>query len=109
MNNQICSISGCEADTAYAVIDDKKCYRITFSRSLAWHIKKTSGKRGLKVRRVKLHLEKQLEAGQVSTTGLYAICKAKSGWPLRVTFFKDLASMWKNDTTSIYECKISLG
>lgn len=103
-NKQICSISGCISDEAYAVIDDKKLYRITFSKSLAEYIVQTIGFG--EVKKIQLILGKELKPGEKSSSGLFAICKAKSKWPLRVTLFKDLAEMWKNYSTCIYECYI---
>jgi len=79
-------------------------YRITFSRSLADLISKETG---LNVRKVQLHLGRELSPGEESLTKLYAICKAQNLWPLRVTFFKEAAQMWANETTKILECKVS--
>ena len=31
----------------------------------------------------------------MSENGLYAICKSKTGWPLRVTLFYEAAQMWQ--------------
>lgn len=90
---------------AYAVTDGKKVYRITFSRSLAELISKQTG---YHVRPCELHLGKELKPNEKSENNLYAICKRKNGWPLRVTFFKEAANMWFNDSTSINECKIQL-
>ena len=101
--NQTCKPSGCKADVAYAIVDEKKVYRITFSLSLAEYIAKITNKQ---VKKVTLHLGKELSVGDTSESGLYAICKAKNLWPLRVTFFKELAELWKSDTTVIYECKL---
>lgn len=105
-NKQTCSISGCVSDEAYAIIDDKKLYRITFSKSLAEYIVKINGFGYVK--KIQLILTKELKPGESSSSGLFAICKAKSKWPLRVTLFKDMAKMWKNKSTSIFECYIKI-
>jgi hypothetical protein len=59
------------------------------------------------VRRVKLFIGEELEDIDSSQERAFAICK-KNGWPLRVTFFKEAAKMWKSDTTKVCACKISL-
>jgi hypothetical protein len=41
-------------------------------------------------------------------TKLFAICKKSNGWPLRITFFKELAELWTTDTTFIQEARIKV-
>lgn len=79
-------------------------YRITFSLSLANLIAKQTG---YLVKKVMLHLGKEVNEKEKSNSNLYAICKSTTLWPLRVTFFKDMAKMWLNDSTRLFECKIS--
>jgi hypothetical protein len=79
-------------------MDEKKVYRITFSKSLADYI---AGKE-YKVEKVRLFLT----GTPTDSTKLYAVCKKESLWPLRVTFFKEMAEMWENDSTVIQECLI---
>jgi hypothetical protein len=75
-------------------------YRITFSKSLADLIAKETG---YEVKRVKLFL------GDITEdTKLFAICKKESGWPLRVTFFKECIDLWKSPTTVFKGCQIQL-
>jgi hypothetical protein len=44
-----------------------------------------------------------LGPGEPSRTGLYAVCK-KSGWPLRVTLFHELADHWRHESREVREC-----
>lgn len=97
---QTCSISGCSFDKAYAIVKDGKVYRITFSKSLADLISK---KTGYEVKRVKLFMEDITD-----DTTLFAICKKESGWPLRITFFKQCMNLWKSDSTVFKGCKIQI-
>ena len=96
-----CDISGCKFDEAYAVIDDKKLYRVTFSASLADIIAKQTGKA---VKKVKLKMGRTLEPGEQSSSGLYAICKVGSGWPLRVSLFKQAMELWQDSSRVMKEC-----
>jgi hypothetical protein len=79
---------------------------VTFSRSLADHIAGLDA--GVTVRRGMLMVGKELATGEESTTGLYAVCKAKDGWPLRVTLFAELADWWRDDSRTVHECSIEL-
>lgn len=98
--NQVCSISGCSFDKAYAIIKDNKVFRITFSKSLAELIGKQTG---FEVKRVRLHL------GDIDPdTKLFAVCKKESGWPLRVTLFKQCIDLWESPTTIAKGCKIQI-
>ena len=57
---------------------------------------------GYELKKVKLYL------GPVTDdTKLFALCKT-SGWTLRVTFFKELAEMWKSPTTMLQDCRIQV-
>ena len=102
MKKQNCSVQGCKADVAYMITDGSKCYRITFSKSLADYIAKEVD---MKVERIELILTNEL-CDKASKSGLYAVCKKDSIWPLRITLFKELAELWTTDTTVIYECYI---
>jgi hypothetical protein len=66
-------------------------HRLTFSKSLADHLAEQTG---YQVRKVTLQIGRQLAPGEKSSNGLYAICKAKSGWPLRITLFYEAAQLW---------------
>ena len=76
---------------------------MTFSRSLAEHIARTS-EAPLHVVRVRLRLGALLAPGAVSPTGLYAVCSARSGRILRVTLFQDLAELWRDPSRTVYAC-----
>ena len=97
--HQVCELSGCKFDIAYAVLDEKKIYRITFSKSLAEYIAKLTDK---KVSKIKIFLGKEIRNIDESNEKLFAIVKAKNNWPLRITFFKEAAKLWKADTTKIF-------
>lgn len=53
-----------------------------------------------------LRIGDEIPVGNASPNGLYAICKTKTGWPLRVTLFKELADLWRHPTRTIRECRI---
>lgn len=100
-----CEISGCKFNEAYAVLDDQKIYRITFSYSLAKLIAKNTGKQ---IKRIKLVIGSQIIDLDKANSKLIAICKLKSGWPLRVTMFKEAAKMWQSSSTTLNECYVIL-
>jgi hypothetical protein len=62
---------------------------------------------GGEVRAAKIRTGKKLYPGQPSPTGLYAVCKT-SGWPLRVTLFRELADLWRHESRDVRECFINL-
>lgn len=106
MQKITCSISGCEFDKAYAVTDlsGTKFHRISFSKSLCEYLVKMVPDTWLV--RVKLILGKVLAPLDKSATGLYAVCKAKNNWPLRITFFGEAAESWRDDSRIVRECFI---
>jgi len=59
--------------------------------------------RGSFVTKVELRLGAVLPPGAASPNGLYAVCKSVSGWPLRVTMFRELADHWRHPTREIRE------
>ena len=75
--------------------------RLSFSISLLEHIK-IKIQVG-KIIKAKLVIGEELSEGDISRSGLYAICKSKTKWPLRVTLFQKLADLWRHDTRKIYE------
>ena len=83
------------------VTDGKKCFRITFSKSLAQYIVTGTD---MWVEKIRIHLTTELDGK--SSNGLYAVCKKDSLWPLRITMFEEMANMWKNDSTVVYGCYI---
>lgn len=82
-------------------MNGQKVYRITFSKSLADYISQITG---FEVKRVKIYLDDEVQ----DDSNLFAICKKESGWPLRITFFKELAEAWKSPSTLIKSCKIKI-
>lgn len=58
---------------------------------------------GGSVHRIQFRLGKELH-NHPSRTGLYAICKKSSGWPLRITLFRELAELWQHPSRTIHEC-----
>lgn len=62
--------------------------------------------KGYKVETVQVILSQPIDVSEQSKTGLYAVCKAKSLWPLRITMFKELAELWRNDSTVVYDCTL---
>lgn len=55
------------------------------------------------MRAVRLRTGRDLGPGEASRSGLYAVCKARSGWPLRVTLFAELAGRWRHPTRVVRE------
>lgn len=53
---------------------------------------------------VAIRTGRPLGPGEASKTGLYAVCKSGTGWPLRVTLFRDLAERWRHETRDVREC-----
>lgn len=98
---QVCSTSHCEANKAYAIISNTSLLRITFSKSLADFILTLVP--NTRLIKVQLFIGRELKQGEDSPNGLYAVCKANSGWPLRVTLFKQLASFWEDGSRNIRE------
>lgn len=94
--------TGCSAERAYALVRDERLLRVSFSRSLLDHLARCTP--GARVIRVRIRLGKPLLPGEVCASGLYAICKARSGWPLRVTLFSALADHWRDPSRTVREC-----
>lgn len=61
---------------------------------------------GADVVRVRLAVGAAVPPGAEAPGGLYAVVKAKSGWPLRVTAFKELADHWRHPTRAVRECSL---
>jgi hypothetical protein len=76
-------------------------FRVTFSKSLAEYL---AAETGLAVGRVSFRLGRVLAPGERSSTGLYAVVKAATGWTLRVTQFPELADRWRHETRYVAEC-----
>ena len=63
---------------------------------------------GAAVRRCTIRTGVPVPPGAASPTGLYAVVKARTGWPLRVTLFKDLADLWRHPSRAVVECRVNL-
>lgn len=96
------TVAGCNAERAYALVRDERLLRVSFSRSLLDHL--ASRTPDTRVVRVRIRLGKLLLPGDACASGLYAICKARSGWPLRVTLFSALADHWRDPSRTVREC-----
>lgn len=94
-----CSIKGCANDKAWAIVSDKAIHRITFSKDLAEHALKLSGL-PYKVERVTLKEGQELQKGEVSSTGLYAIIDRRKGMILRVALQQGIAELLAADYKS---------
>ncbi len=104
-----CPAQGCLSDRAYAIVDPKtkKIHRISFSTSLLEHIIKDD-KSGLQVREISFRLGKELEPNETSSTGMYALVKAKTNWTLRISLHKNVANyLCDFETRKLRECIIT--
>jgi hypothetical protein len=107
----MCNLGGiCLPNVAYALADveTKQVYRLSFSRSLLNYIRNSYPQYGhLRLVRVKFEIGEKLEPGQSSSTGVYAICKRKNGWPLRLTALPGIAEAFRDESSrTIHECTI---
>jgi hypothetical protein len=107
---ETCSTTqGCLSDKAYAIVDTyyKKIHRISFSASLLEHIL-DSTQPNLEVREISFSLGKVLKPNEVSSTGIYALVKAKNDWTLRISLHKNVANyLCDFDTRRLRECIIT--
>lgn len=90
---------------------DTKVHRVSFSKSLLKHIVRTkppggnTHETGAYVASAKIVLGNKLAPGEKSASGLYAVVKAASRWPLRATFFQEAAETWRlPGNRDVYEC-----
>lgn len=78
-------------------------HRLTFSKSLAELITQSDSK--YKMSRFEYSLGQQLEPGQTSSTGLYALVSKESGIALRISLLKDLSAIHYDEHSRIIkEC-----
>lgn len=87
----------------YGVTRDGRLYRLTFSRSLAEYVARVAG---CSVEPFRLVVGPELPPGGRAETGLYAVVKAGSGWPLRVTMFQPLADLWRHPSRRVHAAKV---
>jgi hypothetical protein len=104
-----CSLQGCLADKAYAIVDmkTKKVHRISFSSSLLQHIIDSTNSPYV-VKEISFKLGRILEPNETSATGIYALVKSKNNWTLRISLFKNVANyLCDFDTRILRECIIT--
>jgi hypothetical protein len=90
-----CSGSCKLSEKIWAVRDDKKLYRLTFSRDLAHFICKD--KPQYRPERVTFHLGRPLQRGEISKSGLYGIMSKRKGIALRISLIKETAELYAED------------
>lgn len=76
---------------------------MSFSKSLLRYL---AAKTGSDLVPIELTCGRPLAPGEPSVTGLYAVCKTSSGWPLRVTLFAELADRWRHPSRVVRECSV---
>lgn len=85
------------------MVKGNRVLRLSFSKSLCDYIAKQVP--GTEVKPIKIRVGNEIPPGNLSSNGLYAVCKV-SGWPLRVTMFQELAESWRHETRIVRECWI---
>lgn len=104
-----CSTGSCKtSNKVWGLIDDdKRCYRLTFSKSLAEFIifKHCPN---LKLARIEYRRGRKLLPGETSSTGMYGIVSS-SGITLRACLIKEQAELYASDTRSICELHLISG
>ena len=107
---ETCTVLGCLSDKAYAIVDSKtkKVFRVSFSKSLLEHIITSNKLTNMSVREISFRLGRELQLNETSSTGVYAIVKAKNDWTLRISLYKDVANyICDFDTRKLRECIIT--
>jgi hypothetical protein len=94
-----CSIYGCPNDRAWAILSDKAIHRITFSKSLAEHAVKSSGL-DYRIERIALKEGRELQKGETSSSGAYAVIDRRKGKILRVALNQTIAELLAADYKS---------
>lgn len=74
----------------------KRVHRITFSKSLADHAIQSSGQ-PFEAKRIRLQLGSELDRGDVSSSGAYAIVDRRKGRILRVALNQKVAEILAAD------------
>lgn len=90
------------SEKIWAITDGKKLYRLTFSKTLADHI--CESQKNLYVDRLPFHIGRVLQPGEQSKSGLYSLISRRKSIALRITMFKDLATIMSEDD-SCYICE----
>lgn len=83
----------------------KKLHRLTFSKSLAQLIVEQKSESGYRLARFEYRVGKDLEVGETSSTGLYALVSKGSDVVLRISLFKSLSAIhYDENSRTIKEC-----
>lgn len=104
-----CSNGSCKtSNKVWALVDDnKKCYRLTFSKSLAEFIIKKHCPE-LKLARIEYTRGRKLSYNEYSSSGIYGVI-SQSGICLRASLIKEQAQMYISDTRSLCELHLISG
>lgn len=105
----ICNTGSCKtSNKVWALVDDtKRCYRLTFSKSLAEFII-SSERPDLKLARIEYVRGKRLRESDRSSSGIYGILSS-SGIVLRASLIKEQALEYCSDTRSLIELHLISG
>lgn len=96
MTAQICSTGSCKSSNKiYGICDDKKLYRLTFSKTLAEYIANLGN---YQVRQFDLQIGKTLEPGEKSRSGIYAIVSKQKGIILRASLIQGIAELYRDES-----------
>lgn len=95
----------CEATTGkckdtekiWGITKNGKLYRLTFSKSLAYHIKEQNNE--YEIKQYRFIIGKKLEKNQTSESGLYALMSKKGDYALRISLIKGVAKLHSDDNT----------
>lgn len=91
---------GCPVDKAYALVDENKIYRITFSLSLAQHIRAIYNK-PLTIKRITFIVN-----DDKPNPKLFALVDNRKGKVLRISLFENVAKLLSDDSRSVHNCWI---
>lgn len=107
-----CTVYGCSNEKIYALINkDEKISRFSFSKSVLKHCGDTFLKgQDYEIVQLDLHLGRQLQPGEISRSGCYAIVaeRGSKGKVLRVCYSAEMAEfIFYKNVRSIYELWVS--
>ncbi len=109
MEELSCSNGYCKtSNKVWGLIDDnKRCYRLTFSKSLAeWIIFKHYPK--YKLARIEYVRGRKLSTEDISSSGIYGII-SNAGIMLRISLIKEQALLYISETRSLCEIHLISG
>lgn len=89
-------------------MDGTTVYRLSFSLSLLEYIQRTYSPH-LELKRLKMTMGRELQPGEESKTGIYALISRQKKTPLRVSLIKEYAEeMCDYDTRYLVECSLEV-